>query len=187
MYCSTETQVAVLTTPGWTFLTRLACGFEPCVLRLGNMIESALNALLLKSPPSHSDVLWSTSSAETQTWLTQCAAQAAAPGPNPTSSTWQPFKCPVRSSCAMTLILTHHTQHTHWPLRIQTMRPGPVISLDFGIFKCNLRRAAKITRNRSITQMMRRQRREARMHRVPGKHCRESGQYSSDLPNGTWS
>lgn len=73
-----------------------------------NMIESTINALFLQSPPSHSDVLWSTSSADIQTWLTLCAA----PGPNQTSSTWQPLKCPVRSSSAMTLLFTHHT-HTH--------------------------------------------------------------------------
>lgn len=68
-----------------------------------------MNALLFcwQSPPSHSDVL--SSSAERQTWLTLCAAQAAAPGPNQTSPTRQPFKCPVRSSSAMTLLLTHHT------------------------------------------------------------------------------
>lgn len=77
-----------------------------CLL-LGNIIESTINALFLQSPPSHSNVLWSTSSAEIQTWLTLCAA----PGPNQTRSTWQPLKCPVRSSSAMTLLLTHHT-HT---------------------------------------------------------------------------
>ncbi|KAL7407571.1 hypothetical protein ABVT39_010322, partial [Epinephelus coioides] len=42
---------------------------------------------------------------------------------------------------------------------MQTARPGPVNSSDFGTFICDLRRAAKIPQNRSIIQKMRRERR----------------------------
>lgn len=115
-----------------------------------------------------------------QTWLTLCAAQAAAPGPNRTSPTWQPFKRPVRSSSAMTPLLAHHT---HGPLQMQTARPGPVISPDLGTFICDLRRAAKNpTKPQHHPEDDAQREAGARVHRVPGKHCRETGQYRSEPP-----
>ncbi len=86
-----------------------------------------------------------------------CAIQAAATGPNQTSSTWQPFKYPVRSSSAVTFILTHRT-HTQASADAHS-EAGPGHPLHFGAFIRDLRRAAKIAQNRSIIQRMRRGRR----------------------------
>lgn len=75
-----------------------------------------------------------TSSADRQTWLTLCAAQAAATGPNQTSPTWQPFKCPVCSSSAWHFAL--HIPLTNGPLQMQTAKLGPVIFPHFVVPLC---------------------------------------------------
>lgn len=78
-------------------------------------------------------------------------------------------------SCSLVLRndTSPHTSYTDGPLQMQASRPGPVICPDFRTFMCDLRRAAKIPRNRSIIQKMRREA-GARVPQVPGKYCSET-------------